>query len=407
MFSTAYGPTGLAKSLSAQRVAMDRSQRMHDIRAKALSMFQPTGPPDTHTRCIVDSDAADCRDFWSCQIGSTFVSVCKQHHRAHVCRWGDAYCDRCNLSTGVCPITDFPALQRFGSLAAHVSETEPVDDAQILRDYAMAMAIMTQLETASPKLCGPSCPNWWPHPSRRAYVCLVHHRVHHCSEDNPVCSFLANDTDNPDCNACPVSGLTGRSAPVIPSKKKQATRSRRSERTAAGTTIPLTIEWVQACVGAVMSETDSARLKAWAIVFWTILCDGHMTETWTHQSVFNMVIALLTTLPLEHIAVNGVVLIPMQPYLALSVPNKLLNNLNRVVEMRTSRYTSKGHCHVISATMNSPHHATAAINLLYTGFKKLAHEELLALQAKLAGFFPSSNSNPVRPDTVDSLFQAS
>lgn len=383
---------------------MDRSQRMHNIKAQAMSVFPARGLPDTSTKCLVDSDTADCRDFWFVDIGQAQVAVCNRHHLSHVCCYEKAYCGRCNPETGVCPITSFPNLRRFHQ-AAETTTVEEQDTAAILRDYAMAAAIMTRIDVAESRLCGSHCQNWWPHPSGEAFVCKVHHQIHFCSDRHPICSFLTNDADDIDLSACPVSGRIGRIAPVFHNgKKTHARRPRRFKPAASNAAIPLSPEWVNQCVSTVMQGVDANRKAAWASVIWAILRDGKMLDTWSHQNVFNMVIGLLTNIPLQSIEINGICLIPMQAYMARDVPNKLLNNITSTVSMRTSRFTHKGRYHIITATMSSPHHVTVATNRLFESLSALPANVLVALKETLAPFFPKFTERPTCPSMIESLF---
>jgi hypothetical protein len=391
---------------------METSQRMHTMTAEAVKKYlaslvsrgQASPAPDKYTPCIVDSDHANtaCSDFWTCRNDVAEIFVCTRHQRAHPCFVKVAadgpYCSRCNHD-GVCPISCYPELRRF---ERRDTSNDPalLSDEAILRDYALEFNITSHLRSAPARMCSSACRDWWPHPSGTIWVCSSHHRVHHCAT---TCEFIGKDNGNSDCTACPVSGLLGRNAPVHSSRR--VIRRSRGERTVGGLNdaIALSPQWILQCVSYVMRETSLERLRAWSSVIWTLLCVSALNEHRNHhQLALNAVIGLLTTIPMKAIVVKGVVLIPMLPYLTHTVPGKLLTTVTAPVKMTTSKYTVKGHCHTIVASMGSPHNATVALNKLYAALDKLTVDRLSLLKIQLGSYF----CDPLAPaDPPASLFE--
>jgi hypothetical protein len=378
-------PTSLAVQLSGSKTAeMQTSQRKHDATARAIRAFQEAFPhvvPDRNTPCAADmgQDTAGCRDFWILNTDKYVAAVCRQHVRGHICMWDKKFCDRCSLETGVCPVTDFPGLSRFGSVEAPKAIDVDVD--AVLADYARALGILTRLEQAPRRDCGAHCPRWWPHPSGRVWVCQTHHWTHRCAPDAAFCEFVADDTGNSDTTACPISGLTGRSGRVFAAVKRPPTRVPRIK-------VEVSRDWVACCVRAVLRNPFAEWVDTWAEVMWQLLSLSGLAATRDHQWIFDAVIGVLTVVPMQGVVVRGTTLIPELAYMVAWVPDKLLAGMAQSVTMSTGRFSDLRN-HEIRVVRRPPRRITVAARAVFDTLNALPPDSLALLADTLAVFFPN------------------
>ena len=371
---------------------MQMSQRKHDMATKAIRAFQQKFPhvvPDRDTPCSADMghDTAGCADFWLFPTDIAIGAVCHRHVRAHICFWENKYCDRCNAETGVCPITNFPELARFGN--AHQPQALDVDVHELLAAYARAHGILTHIEPSPRHLCGAHCPRWWPHPNGRAWICQTHHWPHQCSPDSLFCEFVGEDTGNAETTACPISGYTGRSGRVFATAKRRPTRAPRIKA-------PVTQEWVACCTRAVIKDLFEAHVDSWAAVLWQLFSLSGLAESHDHQWIFDAVIGILTILPTQSVAVRGVTLIPELAYMVSHVPDKLLNGVPPNVSMSSGLFSHDLRNHVVAAKMNTPRKITVATRTVFAALNKLSPDTIAFIAATLGAYFP----DPLHPNIV-------
>ena len=379
--------TSLATHVSGSSTAeMQTSQRRHDMAVKAIKAYHANFPgrvPDRNTPCTVDigQDNAGCTDFWLTDTDVSTAAVCHRHQRVHICFCEGLYCDRCNIETGVCPVTNWPNLRRFGNSLP--STTVDVDSELLLADYARAFGILTRIDVAPRELCGAQCPRWWPHPNGRAWICQTHHHVHQCARDQLFCEFVTDDNGNSETTACPISGHTGRSGRVFTSAKTRAPRAQRIK-------VAVTSDWVAACVRAVIRDLPKAHLESWTSVLWTIFDMSGLAKQHDHQWTFDAVIGVLTIIPTQGVEIKGRRVIPELPYMTAFVPDKLLAGMcTRTVTMPSGYYTNDLRPHEIKAGMNTARRITVATRDVFDTLLALPDTKLAELAVTTMQFFPN------------------
>lgn len=378
---------------------MDNAQRMETMKINALRKFLESGErgqADRRSSCIVDNDCVASRvcTFWTFTTDVATIVICERHHRVHPCFLrispGGPYCNRCNHE-GVCAVTGFWGLSRFDAVPREETVTVRLSDANILQDYALAHGIVTRLTKVEGGHCGPTCRTWWQHPNKIDWVCAFHHHIHHCEN---VCPFIASadDNGNSDTNVCPVSHRTGRNAPVFTSSKRIIRRQRAARGGAAEVSYTPTIEWIRACVDAVMRDTAKNRRLAWADLIWELLHrSGLMSDEqakFDARRAFTTVIGILTGAPNDAIVIRQHTILPCIPHLANHVPGKNLSQLKEtVVSLRTSLFSSKGQRVTVAASMDTPRNVTVSITTLYKALSALSDDELIAIKTTIGAYF--------------------
>lgn len=362
---------------------MQMSQRKHNMARRATEAFQQTFPhviADRDTPCNADVgyDMAGCRDFWFYHTDVAIAAVCPRHVRVHICFWENKYCDRCNVETGVCPVTDLPELCRFGSTTQ--PQTLDVDTFELLAAYAQHHGILTQIEPSPRHLCGAHCPRWWPHPDGRAWICQTHHWPHLCAPDSLFCEFVSEDSGNAETTACPVSGHTGRSGRVFASAKRRPTRAPRIK-------LAVTHEWVACCTRAVIKDLPDEHVESWSNVLWQLFSLSGMAGSHDHQWIYDAVIGILTILPTQGVTVRAVTLIPELAYMVSHVPDKLLHGVAQKVSMPTGLFSADLRNHVITAKMNTARKITVATRTVFAALAALSPETITIMAATLGVYF--------------------
>jgi hypothetical protein len=369
---------------------MQMSQRKYDMATRAAKAFQQAFPnviPDRDTPCSADAghDTAGCRDFWFHNTDVAIAAVCRLHVRVHICFWNKKFCDRCNVETGVCPVTDLPDLCRFGQ--APQPQSVDADTHELLAAYARHHGILTQLEPSPRHLCGAHCRHWWPHPGGRAWICQTHHWPHLCAPDSLFCEFVGEDSGNRETTVCPISGYTGRSGRVFEVAKRRPARAARVKAS-------VTRDWVVCCVRAVLRDLPDERIDSWANVMWQLFSMSGMAAGHDHQWIYDAVIGILTILPTQGLAIRDVTLIPELAYMVSHVPNKLLHGVPSKISMSTGLFSADLRNHAVAAKMNTARKITVATRTVFDTLTKLTDDALVVIAATLGVYFLDPH-NPV------------